>query len=183
MNTISYVEERIGLLRRQEVRSEKWWAEYHYISGMLDVYAREGKRSDDEIAESWRAFGWYVCSILEIAPYFRCLDIVQGNDVALANYKTDFYKIDMQSLVENPDRPFIWIVRKLGTHLYWLHDAKHRADSEKNVTSVMGTFGDGLGMYLYTPTDMKLTQLTFGYWKQEYPEIMEAAGLDIDLPE
>ena len=39
-------------------------------------------------------------------------------EVRVENYKSDFYRHDIEWMKEKPDTPFIWIVRESGTHIY-----------------------------------------------------------------
>lgn len=177
MYQIPYVTEHMNVLANLEPKDPRFMEKVWYIRGMLDVYEREVKDyRDGQLQTTWEAFSYMLASKLAVPAYFALREKVMGTEGALEGYSNDFYKIDAETLCKHKDTPFLWVLRKLGTQLYFTKsnqpgftDLQFEEDAIKNVADSIKTFGNCLYVGYWDGT--KLIDLTLENWKEEYNDL------------
>jgi hypothetical protein len=163
------IEERVKfILSEKPIRTPEFEREMAYIEGLIDGLDRFGRRrTDEDIADCWKALAHCVASRESITAYFRMADVLDRMEDALTNYKTDFYKIDFRAIRRTRDLPFIWLVRDLGTHL-WFVTKEELAELQKTVASFVSTWGGSVKFAgYYDPETDEFTGIDLGAFNGE----------------
>jgi hypothetical protein len=84
------------------------------------------------------------------------MNIIEHDAQALQSYATDFYKVDFDMIRRNPDKPFLWVLRELGTHFYFL---KSYTESKTDEQAMAEAFEHALDA-LHTFSGIRYV----GYW-------------------
>ena len=102
---------------------------------------------------------------------------LRHNEAFLTGYQTDFDVIDTIWMAFHPGKPFVWVVREYGTHLYILDSNYTSSDTGKvskagkEFTEMMDYFVRGHAgnavCLMKLPGDERMRMTTFAYAKQE----------------